>query len=82
MLVVVSIAVGLVAFILYALDRRAKEKSIAWPDALKLTLFSSLITSGVMFATTADIPFVSETLQTVAESVPSVQDMFVGVPTF
>lgn len=82
MLAVVSVAVALVSFILYALDRRSKEKSIVWPDALKLTLFSGLITSGVMFATTAEIPVLAETVQAVSESLPSTQDMFVGTPTF
>ena len=82
MLGVISVAVALVSFILYALDRRSKEKSIVWPDALKLTLFSGLITSGVMFATTSEIPVLTETVQAVAESVPSTQDMFVGTPTF
>ena len=51
MLAVVSVAVALVSFILYALDRRSKEQPIIWADALKLTMFSGLITSGVMFAT-------------------------------
>lgn len=82
MLVVVSVAVALVSFILYALDRRSKEKPIEWADAMKLTMFSGLITSGVMFATTTDMPAVAETIQTVAEAVPSTQDMFVGTPTF
>ncbi len=82
MLAVVSVAVALVSFIMYALDRRSKEKPIVWPDALKLTLFSGLITSGVMFATTADIPVVTEAAQAVADKVSDVQDMFVGVPTF
>lgn len=82
MLAVVAVAVALVSFILYALDRRSKEKPIVWPDALKLTLFSGLITSGVMFATTADIPVITETVQAVSEAAPAVQDMFVGTPTF
>ena len=82
MLIISSIAVALVVFILYALDRRSKDKPIDWIDAGKLTLFGGLLTSGVVFATTGDLP-----VATVAESVakieiPSVQDMFVGVPTF
>jgi hypothetical protein len=82
MLAVVSVAVALVSFILYALDRRSKEKPIVWPDALKLTLFSGLITSGVMFATTSELPVLTETVQAVSEAIPSTQDMFVGTPTF
>ena len=56
MLVVAGIAVGLIAFILYALDRKAKGEPIAWDTAAKLTMFSGLVTSGVVFATTADVP--------------------------
>lgn len=82
MLAVVSVAVALVSFIMYALDRRSKEKPIVWPDALKLTLFSGLITSGVMFATTSEVSALTETVQAVSEAIPSTQDMFVGTPTF
>jgi hypothetical protein len=82
MLVVVPVAVALVSFILYALDRRSKETSIVWPDALKLTLFSGLITSGVMFATTSEFPVLTDTVQAVSDALPSTQDMFVGTPTF
>lgn len=81
MLVISSIAVALVVFILYALERKSKDKPIDWIDAGKLTLVGGLLTSGIVFATTSDV------VNTVAETVtnieiPSVQDMFVGVPTF
>jgi hypothetical protein len=82
MLAVVPVAVALVAFILYALDRRSKEKDLIWPDALKLTLFSGLITSGVMFATAPELPNLAEAVNVVSETVSSTQDMFVGSPTF
>ena len=78
-LVVVSVAVALVSFIMYALDCRSKDKPISWPDALKLTVFSGVITSGVMFATTSEIPEITETVKNVAETT---QDMFIGTPTF
>jgi hypothetical protein len=83
MIVVASVAVALVAFILYALDRKSKGEPIAWDTAGKLSLFGGLITSGVVFASTTD--GVVEAVKTVAENVPivsSVQDMFVGQPTF
>lgn len=70
---------ALVCFILYALDRKSKGEPIAFDTAGKLSLFGGLLTSGVVFATTSDIPTVVET---VVESVPDVQDMFVGKPTF
>ena len=82
MIVITSIAVALVAFIVYALERRAKKEQIVWEDAAKLSLFSGLVTSGVVFATTSDIPAVIEGVKTVAETVTDNQDMFVGVPSF
>ena len=82
MLIVISLAVSLVAFIMYALDRRSKEQPISWPDAMKLTVFSGLITSGVVFATTSDLPNLAESIKVVAENVQSSADMFVGTPQF
>jgi len=78
MLVIASISVALVAFILYALERRSKQEPIVWEDALKMSVFGGLITSGVVFASTA------ETIQEVVSSVDikDVQDMFVGTPSF
>ena len=81
-LAVVSVAVALVSFIIYALDRRSKEQPIVWPDALKLTLFSGLITSGVVYATSDGSAVVVENLKAVGENLPSTQDMFVGSPSF
>jgi hypothetical protein len=83
MIVIASIAVALVAFIIYALDRKSKGEPIAWDTAGKLSLFGGLLTSGVVFATTSD--GVAQAVKTVTENVPtvsSVQDMFVGQPTF
>jgi len=79
-IIVASIAVALVAFILYALDRKSKGEPIAWDTAGKLSLFGGLITSGVVFASTSE--GVVETVKTVSETIPNVQDMFVGNPTF
>lgn len=70
----------MVAFIIYALDRKAKSEPISWETAGKLSLFGGLLTSGVVFATTAE--GVSEVAKTVTETVSSAQDMFVGQPTF
>ena len=75
MIIVVSIAVALVAFILYALERRSKDEAIVWSDALKFSLFGGLTSAGIVFATTAEVVSVPE--------VPSVvQEMFVGSPSF
>ena len=83
MIVVASIAVALVAFIVYALDRKSKGEPISWETAGKVSLFGGLVTSGVVFAMGTE--GLTEGVKTVAEnvpSVPSVQDMFVGLPTF
>lgn len=79
MIIVSSIAVALVAFILYALERKSKGEPIVWDQALKLSIFGGLITSGVVFATT------SESLPDLTKTIPSmeiVQEMFVGSPSF
>lgn len=81
MLVVASIGVALVCFILYALDRRSKGEPIDFAQASKLSVFGGLITSGVVFATTA-AEAAPEVAKVVSETVPAVQDMFVGQPTF
>jgi len=83
MIVIASLAVGLVAFIVYALERRSKEEPIVWESAGKLALFSGLVTSGVVFATTTDLTGVSEVVNSVAPSITeAAQDMFVGTPSF
>jgi hypothetical protein len=82
MLIIASVAVALVSFIVYALERRSKKEPIVWEDAAKLSLFSGIVTSGVIFATTADVGTVSEVATTVAETAAVAQDMFVGTPTF
>ena len=82
MIVIASLAVALVAFIIYALERRGKQEPIVWEDAAKLSLFSGIITSGVVFATTSDMTTVIEGVKSVAEKIPDAQDMFVGIPTF
>ncbi len=80
MLIISGVAVALVCFILYALDRKSKGEHIMWDTAGKLSLFGGLLTSGVVFATTADIP---QVIEVVKEELPEItQDMFVGKPTF
>jgi hypothetical protein len=75
MIVIVSVAVALVAFILYALERRSKDEPIVWADALKFSTFGGLTSAGIVFATTAEVVSVPD--------VPAVvQEMFVGSPSF
>lgn len=83
MMLVASVGVALVAFILYALERRSKEEPIVWSDALKLSLFGGLITSGIVFASSADLSTLPEVAATVATETQAIaQDMFVGTPSF
>jgi hypothetical protein len=82
MIVLAAVSVALVSFIIYALERRSKKEPIIWENALKLGLFSGIITSGVVFSTTADVGAVVDTTKAVTEAVSDVQDMFVGTPTF
>jgi hypothetical protein len=76
-IVIASVAVALVVFILYALDRKARGEPISWEQAGKLSLFGGLITSGVVFTTTME-----SAPQTIAAAVADAQDMFVGTPAF
>lgn len=83
MIVIAAVAVAMVAFILYALERKSKGEPISWEHAGKLSLFSGLITSGVVFATTAEgVSNVNDIVTNVAEKAAEVQDMFVGTPSF
>jgi len=78
MIAIAAISVALVCFIVYALERRSKDQPIDWTDAGKLSLFGGIISAGVVFATTTDV--VTDAVKNM--EIPSVQDMFVGKPTF
>jgi len=78
MIPIAAISVALVCFIVYALERRSKSDPIDWADAGKLSLFGGIISAGVVFATTTDV--VTDAVKSM--DIPSVQDMFVGKPSF
>ena len=79
--VYVSVAIGLVCFILYALDRRSRQEPIDFTTAAKLSVAGSLISGGVAFALKpTDALEVVNNIQ-IPELAP-IQEMFVGVPTF
>jgi hypothetical protein len=80
LLIVASLGVAIVAFIVYALERRAKDEPIVWEHAGKLSLFGGLVTAGIVFVTSADTKTVAETIAAI--EIPSTQDMFVGTPSF
>lgn len=71
---------ALVCFILYTLDRKSKGEPIAWDTASKISIIGGLLTSGVVFASTADVPAVVEVAKETASEIA--QDMFVGKPSF
>lgn len=80
MIVISGVAVALVCFILYALDRKSKSEPLSWETAGKLSLFGGLLTSGIVFATTSDLPQVVDGIKEVIPD--AAHDMFVGKPTF
>lgn len=84
MLAVTGVAVALVCFILYAIDRKVKKEPIRWDTAGKISVLGGLLTSGVVYATTpTSTEAISAVAEVVKEAVPEVaQDMFVGKPTF
>lgn len=78
MIIIASLAVAIVCFIVYALERRSKEQPIDWVDAGKVTIFGGIISAAVVFAVTTEV--VSDVVKEI--DIPAVQDMFVGKPTF
>jgi hypothetical protein len=78
MIVIAAVSVALVCFIVYALERRSKNEPIVWVDAGKLSIFGGIITAGVVFATSSEV--VADAVKNM--EIPSVQDIFVGKPSF
>ncbi len=79
-LIVASVAVSLVCFILYALDRKSKNEEINYSQAFKMSTLGGLITAGVVFAVTADTTAI--VAEVIKESIPDAQEIFVGTPSF
>jgi uncharacterized membrane protein YdcZ (DUF606 family) len=79
MMTIVVAAVALTCFILYALDRKSKQEPIDMFTGGKVSLFGGILSAIIVFATTAELPEVSEVVKDV---LPVAQDMFVGNPTF
>lgn len=78
MIVIASVAVALVSFIVYALERRSKSQPIDWFDAGKITVFGGILSACVVFATTSEV--VVDAVKNI--EISAVQDIFVGKPTF
>jgi hypothetical protein len=82
MILYIPIAVVLVCFIVYALDRRSKQEPIDWFTAGKLSFFGGLMSSGIIFALSGNTEAIQTVIETIKTEVPVAQEMFVGVPTF
>lgn len=76
----ISIAVALVSFILYALDRRSKQEQIDWVTAVKIMVFGGVLSGGIVYI--AKTPDVLEIVNEIVPEGPIIQEMFVGKPTF
>lgn len=78
-MIYIPIAVALVCFILYALDRRSKNEPIDWLTGVKVTLFGGAMAGGVVYA------LKSEVVDIIVKEMPEIpitQEMFIGSPTF
>jgi len=75
----IALAVALICFILYALDRRFRGEPIDWFSASKLTVLGGLLSGGIAY-TVSSPEVIAEVVKT---EVPApAQEMFVGVPSF
>jgi hypothetical protein len=78
----IAVAVALICFILYALDRRFKGESIDWFAASKLTVLGGLLSGGIAYTVSSPEAVVEAVKSVVPDAPPPSQEMFVGVPTF
>jgi hypothetical protein len=81
LLIIIVIAVGSV--VVYAVERMTKHKKFEWMDASKIGLLSGAGAGGIVYALGGDIESMASTGLAVAGTLSdSVQDMFVGKPSF
>lgn len=76
--VYIALAVALICFILYALDRRFRAEPIDWTTASKLTILGGLLSGGIAYTISSP----EAVAAVVMPEAPAVQEMFVGSPTF
>jgi len=77
----IAVTVALIAFILYALDRKFRGEPIDWLSALKLTSIGGLLGGGITYSVSSPEAAIEAVKAVVPETAP-IQEMFVGVPTF
>lgn len=78
LLLIAIVTVGAVA--LYVVDRYTKQQEIVWGDAAKVGVAGSVLSGGILFATTTDAG--TAVVDAVKTTAVSAQEMFVGKPSF
>lgn len=78
----IALAVALICFILYALDRRFRSEPIDWMAASKLTVLGGLLSGGIAYTVSSPEAVVEVAKAVLPEAPAAAQEMFVGVPTF
>jgi len=78
----IAIAVALVCFVLYAIDRRMNEEPIVWLNAIKLVGIGGLVSGGIAYGISTPEVAVSAVAEVTVPVVETVQEMFVGTPSF
>lgn len=77
LLIILMIAVG--SIVVYAVERVTRKKDFVWMDAAKIGLLSGAGAGGIVYAIGVDVQSVTNMVSSATESV---QDMFVGKPSF
>lgn len=78
LLIVAVVTLGAIA--IYLVDRYTRKQEIVWGDALKVGVAGSVLSGGVLVATTTDAG--SAVVEAVKTSAANAQEMFVGKPSF
>jgi maltoporin len=74
--------VAVVAVILYAVERYTQKKPVEWTDAYKIGLLSGAGAGGIVYAMGGGDNAVAAVTEMASSASSTVQDMFVGKPSF
>lgn len=77
LLIILVIAIG--SILVYAVERYTRSQKFLWMDATKIGLLSGAGAGGIIYAIGGDVEAVTQIVSTASDSV---QDMFVGKPSF
>jgi len=78
----IAIAVALVCFVLYIVDRRMNEEPIVWLNAIKLVGIGGIVSGGIAYATMTPEVAIAAVAEVTVPVVETAQEMFVGTPSF